>query len=59
MSQRDFAIRELKKAIKAIEKCIQADIQKGVPEIEAVNMVAAILGTLKDLLKEQEEMEDY
>lgn len=59
MSNRDFEIKKLKQAIKAIEKGIQADIQKGVPEIEAVNKVAGILGTLKDLLKETEEMEDY
>mgnify|MGYP001254614813 CR=1 FL=1 len=59
MSQRDYAIKELKKAIKAIEKCIQADIQKGEPEIEVVNKYAGILSAWKDLLKEQEEMEDY
>ena len=59
MSNRDYDIKHLKRAIKAIEKGIQADIQKGVPEIEAVNKCADILGTLKDLLEKTEEMEDY
>jgi len=59
MSNRDYAIKNLEKGIKAIMKGIQADILKGVPEIEAVNRCADILAGLKELLREQEEMEDY
>jgi len=56
---RDQEIKYLKRAIKAIEKMIQADIQKGHPEIEVADRYADIMGNLKDMLKEQEEMEDY
>ena len=59
MSDRDYDIKYLKRAIKEVEKMIQADIQKGHPEIEAVNRYAGMMGSLKDLLKKTEEMDHY